>query len=262
MLYAATRDRQSPWTAWSREKLLHERAVALGHAVELSTFHTYNSHLQSCLNFCKIHDFPIDPTPDTLSFFIVFMSHHIKPASASGYLSGICNSLEPHFPHVCAARNSSLVSRSLTGMRKLRGSPLSHQTWALTIDNLHVLFAAHDSSSHDDLLFLSMLLTGFSALLRLGEMALPNSPAKRSSKKITSRHTLHILPAQFAFQLPFHKADRFFQGSKIVVLAKPHTPLDPVPTMHRYIISRDSLFPFHPELWLTSAGLSVSGLVE
>jgi hypothetical protein len=214
MLHTVTRDRQPPWTAWSREKLLGERAVALGHAVELSTFHTYNSHLQSYLNFCKIYDFPIDPTPDTLSFFVVFMSHHIKPASVSAYLSGICNSLEPHFPHVHAARNSSLVSRSLTGMRKLHGSSISHQKRALTIDDLLVLFTAHNSSSHNDLLVLSRLLTGFSALLRLGEMVLSNSPAKHSSKKITSRHTLQLLPDQFSFQLPFHKAMTFFREAK------------------------------------------------
>jgi hypothetical protein len=101
-----------------------------------------------------------------------------------------------------------------------------------------------------------MLLTGFSALLRLGEMTLSNSPTRRSSKKITSRHTLHFLSDQFSFQLPYHKADRFYQGSKIVILSSTHPSFDPVPLMRRYTASRDSLFPFHPELWLTSSGLS------
>jgi hypothetical protein len=256
MLNAVTRDRQPPRLAWSREKLLRERTVALGHAIELSTFQTYNSHLQSYLTFCKIHSFPIDPTPDTLSFFVVFMSHHIKPASVAAYISGICNTLEPHFPHVRSARNSPLVSRSLAGMRKLRGSPVSLQKRALTPDDLSALLAAFVAPSHDNFLFLSMLFTGFSALLRLGEMTISNSPAKCSSKKITARHTLSLSPTQFSFQLPFHKADRFYQGSKIIVLAKPDTPLDPLPFMHRYVSSRDSLFPFHPELWLTSLGVS------
>ena len=255
ILNTVTRDRQPPRNAWSREKLLRERAIALGYAIELSTFHTYNSHLQSYLSFCKIHNFPIDPTPDTLSFFVVFMSHHIKPQSVATYLSGICNTLEPHFPHVCSARNSSLVSRSLAGMRKLCGSTMSIQKRPLTPDDLSTLLSAFDSPSHDNFLFLAMLFTGFAALLRLGEMTISNSPMKRSSKKIPARHTLSLLPTQFSFQLPFHKADCFYQGNKIVVLAKPGMPLDPLLFMHRYISSRDSLFPFHPELWLTSIGV-------
>ena len=39
---------------------------------------------------CRIHDFPIDPTPDMLSFYTVFISHHIKPSFVDSYLSGIC----------------------------------------------------------------------------------------------------------------------------------------------------------------------------
>lgn len=256
MLHAVSQDRQPPRVAWSRDKLLRERAIALGHAVELSTLHTYNSHLQSYLSFCKLHHFPIDPTPDTLSFFVVFMSHHIQPASVSAYLSGICNGLEPYFPAVRAARTSSIVSRSLAGMRKLRGASTPRQKRALSEDDLNSLLAAYSPPSHDNLLFLSMLLTGFSALLRLGEMTISNSPSKRTSKKIVCRHTLHFLPDQFSFQLPFHKADRFYQGSKIIVLRKPHSPLDPVSLMERYVSSRDTLFPFHPELWLTSHGFS------
>jgi hypothetical protein len=101
-----------------------------------------------------------------------------------------------------------------------------------------------------------MLLTGFSALIRLGEMTISNFPANRSSKKITSRHTLSFHHDHFSFQLPFHNADHFYQGSKIVVLSKPTSPHDPLPFMCRYLLSRDASFPFHPELWLTSAGVS------
>ncbi|KAL1942047.1 hypothetical protein VTO73DRAFT_6577 [Trametes versicolor] len=55
-----------------RDKLaVHERAIALGHALDKST--TYSSALNSYLTFCKIHSFPVDPTPDTLSFFVTFM---------------------------------------------------------------------------------------------------------------------------------------------------------------------------------------------
>jgi hypothetical protein len=96
--------RQPLRTPWTRERLVHERAVALGCAIEPGTASSYSSALQSYLAFCKSHNFPIDPTPDTLSFFVVFMCHHIKPKSVESYLSGICNQLEPFFPIVRESR--------------------------------------------------------------------------------------------------------------------------------------------------------------
>ena len=115
------KSRQPTHTAWSHEWLLRERAIALGYALDNSTLLTYNSHLQSYLSFCKLHSLALDPIPDTLSFYVVFMAHHIKPTSVMQYLSGIVNSLEPHFPDVRHNRRSLLVTRTLAGMRKLRG---------------------------------------------------------------------------------------------------------------------------------------------
>ena len=104
---------------WSHEWLHHEHAITLGYTLDNSTLLTNNSHLQSFLMFCKLHSFPLDPTPDTLSFFIIFMCHHIKPHSVMQYLSGIINSLEPYFPNVRKHRQHTLVTQSLAGMTKL-----------------------------------------------------------------------------------------------------------------------------------------------
>ena len=71
--------------------------------------------------FCKLHRFPIIPTTDILSFYVVFIAHHIKLTSVSQYLSGIVSSLEPHFLNVCKLRNSLLVSCTLASMKKLHG---------------------------------------------------------------------------------------------------------------------------------------------
>jgi hypothetical protein len=54
-------------------------------------------------------------------------------------------------------------------------------------------------------------------------MTISNS-LNRSSKKITSHHTLSFHDDQFSFQLPFQKAVRFYQGCKIIVLSKPASP--------------------------------------
>lgn len=80
--------------------LVHEQSIALGMSIDASTHKNYSSALNSYLNFCRIHHLPIDPTPDTLSFFTVYMSYQLKPSSVGTYLSGICNKLEIYFPDV------------------------------------------------------------------------------------------------------------------------------------------------------------------
>src|SRR5882724_11076498 len=104
---------------WLHEHLFRERAIVLGHALDNSTRTTYSFHLQSYLTFCKLHDFLLEPSADTLSFYIVFMAHHIKPNSVSQYISGIISSLEPHFPNVHDIHNGLLMSHTLAGIRKL-----------------------------------------------------------------------------------------------------------------------------------------------
>jgi len=80
--------------AWSLEKLRHERAIAIGCTIEPRTAAAYSSALHSYLTFCSLHNLPCEPTPDSLSFFVVYMSYHIKPKSVENYLTGICNQLE------------------------------------------------------------------------------------------------------------------------------------------------------------------------
>lgn len=92
--------RQPPHQPWPLPRLLHERAVAVGMALEHSSSVAYNSHLNSYLTFCRIHDRPITPSIDTLSFFIIYMSAHIRPDSVAVYLAGVCNRLETEFPEM------------------------------------------------------------------------------------------------------------------------------------------------------------------
>ena len=119
MFLTPAKSSQPQRVAWSHERLFRERTVALGLALDNSTLSTYSSHLQTYLTFCKLHNFPLDPTPDTLSFYVVFMAHHIKPNSVSQYLSGIMSSLEPFFPKVQEARNGLLVAHTLARTQKL-----------------------------------------------------------------------------------------------------------------------------------------------
>jgi hypothetical protein len=82
------------------EHLSHEHSILLGMAIDQSTASTYSSTLNLYLTFCKIHAIPVDPTPETLSYYVAFQSSFINSKSVNSYLSGICNQLEPFYPQV------------------------------------------------------------------------------------------------------------------------------------------------------------------
>ena len=98
-----------------------------------------------------------------------------------------------------------------------------------------------------------MLITGFFGLLRLGELTFPNDTSLHNWKKATRRNTVRITDSQYEFLLPGHKANRFFKGNKIIILAK-HFGLHPSKHFSDYIASRDHLHPIASALWLTEAG--------
>jgi hypothetical protein len=223
--------------------------------IDESTLSNYTSALNSYITFCRLHDRPIEPTQDTLSFYTVYMCHHIKPDSVDTYLSGICNQLEMYFPEVRKIRSSALVTKTLQGCKRLKGSPV-HRKKALPISVLRdicQLFST--SSSHDDFLFCSLLCSGFYALLRLGELTYPDSRKLRNPRKVTKRSSV-VYPDNLSYQflLPSHKVDPFFEGNTIIVHRLSLRGPEPRPLFNRYLTSRDSLFPFNPELWLCSNG--------
>ena len=254
MIHSQLPSRQPERTAWSRDKLLRERAIALGQAIDTSTLKNYSSALNSYLTFVRLHNLPVDPTPDTLSFFTVFMSHHINPRSVSAYLSGICQQLEPYFPNVRASRHTPLVDRTMKGCLRLRGSAITRKM-ALTFTDLNLVLADLSSSiQHDDLLFKSMLITGFFALMRLGELTFPNDIKLRNWKKISKRSSVILSTDQYQFHLPGHKADQFFEGNTIIIKQKQYCDINPLSIFTDYLSSRDLLHPLSSPLWLMQNG--------
>ena len=235
------------------ESLVNECSISLGYSLDSSSFAAYTSALNSYLTFCNLHRLPVDPTPNTLSFYVVFLSSHINPKSVNSYLSGVCRQLEPFYPEVRQHRKSMLVSRTMTGCLRRFGTPTKRKSPFLHADLLNVLNSLPSTPSHNDSLFCALLLTGFYALMRLGELVFPDKKALRNYRKISLRHTVSILRDQYSFILPSHKGDRTFEGNSIIV-QKITTPTDPYVPFLTYITSRDFLFPLHPELWLTSRG--------
>ena len=253
MISSNVRSKQPPRDVWTRERLIQERAIALGEAVDNSTWKSYRSALNSYLNFIKMHDYPLEPSPDTLSLFTVYMCHHIKPDSVGTYLSGICHQLEPYFPDVRSSRNSALVHRTLQGCKRIHAIPTSRKR-ALTLGNLDtVVNALSSSTDYDDQLFLAQLLTGFFALFRLGEMTYPDDPQLRDPRKVTKQMSVCITDSSYSLFLPGHKADRFFEGNTIIVRRNANN-FDPHTHFKTYLHACDRKFPFSSPLWLTSNG--------
>ncbi|PBK69279.1 hypothetical protein ARMSODRAFT_844066, partial [Armillaria solidipes] len=201
-----------------------------------------------------LHHLPVLPTEDTLSYYVVYMCAHIKPDSVDSYLSGICNRLENFFPNIRTIRTSMLVSRTLKGCKRLRGSEV-HRKLPLSRDDIRRAIATlRPSLDHDDKLFLTLLVTGFNGLLRLAELSMPDTKKLRNWRKITRRSTVEWVPLGYSFLLPAHKADVTFEGNRIIIPASDDASINPSPIFHNYLVSRDERFPVHPGLWVTSAG--------
>ena len=253
MIQISSTSRQPQREAWTMEHLINERSISLGYSLDTSSFGTYTSALNSYLTFCNLHHLPVDPTPDTLSFYVVFLSSHIKPDSVNSYLSGICRQLEPFYPEVCQNRKTMLVSRTMAGCMRRFGTPTKRKAPLSHANLLFVLDSMVSEPSHDELLFAALILTGFHALMRFGELVFPDKKNLRNYRKIALRHSVRLHQENYSFFLPSHKGDRFFEGNTILV-QKLNTPTDPYNPFIAYLRSRDKLFPIHPELWLTSSG--------
>jgi hypothetical protein len=254
MIPCASRSRQPTRSAWTLERLQYERSLALGFAIESTTASAYDSHLNSYLNFCRLHNRPVEPTEDTLSFFVVWLSHHIEPRSVDSYLSGIVNRLQSYFPHVADTRKSLLVSRTLKGCKRCLSRPITRKL-PLSLDDLNVVVTTlRDTAIYDDILFTALLITGFKTLQRLAELVWPNSPKHQSYRTIPLRHSLTFTAHSASYTLPHHKGDSLGVGSQILLLAEPSAHFDPLLIFREYISARDRRFPYHPQLWLTEAG--------
>jgi hypothetical protein len=245
--------KKPPREPWTKDTLICECAVALTNTIDRSTSRTYGSALNSWIAFAEMHDFATEPTVDTLTFYIVYMSHHISPRSVKTYLSGLVHQLEPDFPSIRQICSSRFVAQVMRGCLKSRGTAVQRKK-ALLLDDLCVLAIRFQGSLiHDDFLFIAILLTGFHGLLCLGEMTFPDDTSIHDWRKVSKRSTVLVHRASYEFVLPGHKADKTFEGNRVVICAL-CCALNPCPLFSQYLSSRDHLFPASSPLWLTSSG--------
>jgi len=254
MIQSKTQSRQSICVAWTLEHLLIKRSITLGFALDCSTQSTYSSALNSYFTFCNLHHLDPYPTADTLSFYITFMSHHIEPHSVHTYLAGIVSELEPFYPSIHETRQSLLVTCTLRGSLHHFFLPIQQKAPLMKDDLLMVLHHVPSPFQHDDLLFLSLLFTGFFSLLCLGELIQSDNQTLRASARLSWRHTVRLEVNLYRFTIPHSKTDSLFEGNEIVI-QKCATEPDPFILFQRYLNSRDMSFPFFPSLWLCSDDL-------
>ncbi|KAG2072455.1 hypothetical protein BDR04DRAFT_1013624 [Suillus decipiens] len=191
MILVSAKSRQPTQAAWTEEHLFQEHSIALRFAIEPSTSMAYDSHLNLYITFCQFHHCPTNPTQDTLSYDIVWLSHNIEPQLVDNYLSGIANRLELLYPEVCNTRRSPLVSRTLQGQKPV---------------------------PYDDTLFLTMLVTGFETLQQLGELTWPDAIKLQTYRKVPLHHTIYSTSTSIQYSLPYQKNDSLRTGSTIVIL--------------------------------------------
>ena len=251
MIQLSATSRQPIREAWTIERLNAELTINLGMALDRSTHSSYTSALNSYITFCCLHGFDVKPTEQMLALYVTFQSTYINPKSVNTYLSGICNQLETHFPNVRSARKSVLVSHALQGAKHHIGVP-THRKLPLTKANLlDVLTAYMPSPSHDDQLFLAQIFTGMNCLMRLAELVWPDTLWLQDYRKVSMRHLVQITNDSVSFWLPGHKADQFYKGNRLFVLASSNEPYN---LFLSYLHSRDMHFRSRPELWLRANG--------
>lgn len=248
MMPNAHRSRQPVRPPWPRERLLRERAVLLGFNLAPSTQLTYLSGLHSYEEFCRKHGFPLDPTVDTITFFITYMATYVQPSTIANYLTGVTNLLALLYPQVRDIRLAPLVKQTLQGAKRVHSRPLQRKQHLEQQDLIYIQSELQQSNEFDDVLFLAIVFVGWHGLMRPNELTRPSNDAAFDPSRLMMRHDVIQHHTFVRLLLPAHKADPFFAGHDIII--QQDSDLQPVQVFNNYLKLRDARFPFCPLLWM------------
>lgn len=235
------------------DRLLLERSILMGMAIDITAAASYDSAINSYLTFCKLHNIAPEPSPDTFSLCVTWQSAHIDPKSVDSYLSGVCSNLEPYYPDIRKICTSLLVSRTLKGAKRQHGRATKQKSPLLVSHLTNICADLRNSEAHNDKLFLSLVLCRFSGLHRLGEISDTDNPLWRNHAKTIRCASLVGASDYFSYPLPGKKSDAVFKGSTVIIKQFRGAP-DPQSFVNAYLASRDALFCYHPQLFLLAAG--------
>ena len=98
-----------------------------------------------------------------------------------------------------------------------------------------------------------MLLTGFFALMRLGELTDPDTTSLRDPRKQIRRLSVTVSNDNYSFFLSGHKGNKFFEGNTIIVPCSTNSH-NAYRHFTSYLNSCDIKFPAASSLWLRNNG--------
>ncbi|KAF8071954.1 hypothetical protein FPV67DRAFT_1411834 [Lyophyllum atratum] len=206
--------------------------------------HAHNSRFQVYEDFCNAHNISLAPTEDTISRFVAEMCKSRTTSYLCNALYSICHQLEPTYP---GCRENCKLGRALSAA--LKPQPPAHVR-RITEEKVLEICAALSGTSHDDKLFLVILLISFYGIVSIARLTADedNLPTI-GSPEIALRSTVTSHLDHNSFLLPPGKHARCFAEN---TLSLPHTNLvnDPLRSLKNYLSSRDNLFPLDIELWL------------
>lgn len=221
-----------------------------------STILKYNAAFTSFIKFCSDYSFDPIPSTDLFCLYVSVTCRRLNPRTVVSYLSGISRCLEPSYPSVHLISNSPPVRRILKSCLKSFSPPVK-RSQPFQLSDFDIV-AKTLSSSFDDLLFICLLSFGFAGLHRLGEITVSDPSVLRDPRASILRSSLLVSspPTHFEYILPYSKVDQFHLGQLIVIYSNPQKSACAVTHLFNYLSIRDSSFPAHTPLFLTSSGLS------
>lgn len=147
-------------------------AFLQANAVEKYTLLHYSTGTHDYISFCINHHLPLDPTPQTLAWYIAYTLQFIS--SGPKYLSGTRHFLHDLYPDFDTNRAHPSVQATITGSRKIHADPVHHKLPLCMSHLATFLHMAVVLKDFDDLLFATMLSCMFYACHCSGELVIKN----------------------------------------------------------------------------------------
>ena len=116
----------------------------------------YATGAHDYISFCVKHSLPLNPTPQTLSWYITYTSQFIN--SGPKYLSGACHFLSDLYPSFDTNHSHHFVQTTIASSKKIRADPVKCKL-PLWMTHLQAfLKVATRTQNYDDFLFSHSIL--------------------------------------------------------------------------------------------------------
>ena len=208
------------------------------HALEKSTIGGYSTSAHDYICFCRLHQLPLDPTPQTLSWYIAYTSLSI--ASGPKYLTGTHHFLHELYPNFDDNHASPSVQATIQvrGSKKVCTDPVHRKQPIHPEHLLAFMETAHRTHNYDDLLFATIMSCCFYGCHRSGELVLKGKK-QVDWQKFIKLSSLHFSPGYVGYRLPYHKTDPFYCGTDILFATQ--DVAHPITLLCEYVNKQDSL---------------------